>query len=376
MTTEVLVSKELHERIEATETAIVEFDKVAAGIAELEAAHPKDVVCDVRTAAGMKQAIAARAAWRGPRIEVEKVRKAAKAPVLALGREIDAYAKGLEARLLDGESHYDRQIKAEEARKEAEREARLEAERQRVAGIRKRIEAMRSAPVRAAGKPLAVVRALGREVFDTAIDDSFAEFAEEAQQVQTEVLDTMNSMIEAAEAQAEEAERLAREREELERQRAEQERIRAEQEEAARREREEADRIAREEREAEAARLAELRAQQEEEMRQLREAEEARLAAEREELARQQAELDRQRQEQEARERAKREADARAEAERIAAEARRRDRLQQAAQELLIGCRSALLYIENPGDEADRASVIEVLRGVIALADPEEATSE
>ena len=106
------------QNIEAVQTAVVEFDRIEAGIAAIEAAHPKSVACDLSSPAGMRQAIAGRAAWRTPRLLAEKTRVAAKAPVLALGREIDAFAKRLEARLIEGERNYDEQIKADEQRRD------------------------------------------------------------------------------------------------------------------------------------------------------------------------------------------------------------------------------------------------------------------
>ena len=97
--------EELTAGIASVSSEVAKFDGIAAGLAALEKAHPKDIACDVTTTAGMKQAIAGRAAWREPRIAVEKARKAAKAPVLELGRAIDTFAKELETKLLAGESH-------------------------------------------------------------------------------------------------------------------------------------------------------------------------------------------------------------------------------------------------------------------------------
>lgn len=120
--------------IETVRTAVGGIDKIAAGLAAIEQAYPKDVIIgDIQTTKGMAKAIEARAAWRDPRIAVEKARKAAKAPVLALGKAIDGFAFGLEAKLRAGEEHYDAQIKAEEQRKAAEKAERDRIERERVA---------------------------------------------------------------------------------------------------------------------------------------------------------------------------------------------------------------------------------------------------
>lgn len=219
--------------IATVQTAIVEFDKIAAGLAALEAAHPKDVACDVRSTAGMRQAIAGRAAWRAPRIATEAARKAAKAPVLSIGREIDAFAKSLETRLLEGESHYDDQIKAEESRKEAERQAKIEAERERVAGIQERIAELRghpSLPMQSAliAEHISDLRAI-------VVDESFQEFMVQAEAVRTQGIARLQALHDEALAREQEAKRLAdeaaalaAERAELERQRAEDERQRTE----------------------------------------------------------------------------------------------------------------------------------------------------
>jgi hypothetical protein len=125
--------------IDAVRGEVSKFDRIAAGLADLERAHPKDVVYPVATPDGMEQATVARRSWREPRIALEKARKAAKAPVLQLGREIDSFAGDLEEKLREGEDHYDAQIKAEEGRREAERQRKLQAEAERIAAIRRRI---------------------------------------------------------------------------------------------------------------------------------------------------------------------------------------------------------------------------------------------
>ena len=118
--------------ISAVHGEVAKFDQIAAGLARIEAAHPKNViVADIATSAGFKVAETGWRAYRNPRLEVERARKAAKAPVLALGKAIDTFAGELETRLRDGEDHYKAQIDAEETRRAAEKAeaARVEAER-------------------------------------------------------------------------------------------------------------------------------------------------------------------------------------------------------------------------------------------------------
>lgn len=295
------ITSTLTASISKVQGEVAAFDKVAAGLAAIQAAHPKGLVLDVSTTAGMKQAIAARAAWRDPRIAVEKARKAAKAPVLELGKQIDSFAASLEATLREGEDNYDSQIKAEEARKEAERIAKAEAERARVQDIQARINGIRSAVGSAVGMTFSGISQLLSETGEMVIGAEFEEFQGQAQTAKEETLDKLREMQSAALArEAEEARikaereaeaaRLAAERTELERLRAEaaeRERIAA----AARAEQERKDREAREAAEREqAAKLAAERAAQAEELRKQREAQEAELRAQREAQAKAEAE--------------------------------------------------------------------------------------
>lgn len=123
------------ESITNVQGEVAKFDAIAAGLRAIEDAHPKNVIVGaINTAAGMKLAEAGWRAYRNPRLEVERARKAAKAPVLALGRAIDTFAGDLEDRLREGERHYRSQIDNElerqaKERAEAERIAREAAER-------------------------------------------------------------------------------------------------------------------------------------------------------------------------------------------------------------------------------------------------------
>ena len=114
--------------IASVQGEVAKFDQIAAGLAAIEAAHPKNViVADIDTPPGMHAAQHAWRSYRNPRLEVERARKAAKAPVLALGKAIDTFAGGLEDRLRAGEDHYKAQIDREE-----ERRAAIKAEQERI----------------------------------------------------------------------------------------------------------------------------------------------------------------------------------------------------------------------------------------------------
>jgi hypothetical protein len=117
--------------LEQVQGVLTEFSRVEAGLAALRERHG-NTVYEVTTTAGMDAAKAARAEIREPRFAVEKVRKAAKAPLLELGRRIDAEAIRITEAILAIEEPIDDQIKAEEARKAAEKEAKRAAEVERL----------------------------------------------------------------------------------------------------------------------------------------------------------------------------------------------------------------------------------------------------
>jgi len=261
---------------------IAAFDKIAAGIAALELQHPKDLAVDVSTTAGMKAAVAARAAWRDPRIAVEKARKAAKAPVLELGKQIDSFAASLESQLRAGEDNYDSQIKAEEARKEAEKAAKAKAEAERVQAHQDRINNDIVSAIRGAvGQTSQGIAIIIDDIECITVDASFEEFQGQAQLAKDETLAKLREMraaalaheVEQARIKAEqeaEAARIAAERAELEKLRAE----------AAERERVAAEERAAAEK-AQAEELARQREAQEAELKTQREAQERELAAQR-----------------------------------------------------------------------------------------------
>jgi hypothetical protein len=304
--------------IATVQTHVGAFDKIAAGLAELEKQHPKDVlIAEISTTAGMKSAIAARAAWRTPRLAVEKARKDAKAPVLALGKAIDSFAGELTAKLLAGEEHYDAQIKAEEQRKEAEKQAKAAAEAARVKAHQDRIandiEAIVVASLRCTAEQIAQHIA---DIEALAIGDDFEEYRGKAEEAKADTLKQLRDMHAAAVEREAEAARLAAERAELAKLRAEQKK-RDEEAAAARAEEE---RKAREQREAEeiaaALKRDKERAEHEAKLRAEREAHEAEMRRQREALAEQERQA----------------AAARAEADRIAREAREAEERKAAAE--------------------------------------------
>lgn len=276
--------------LQIIERALVEFSAVEAGLAALRNDY-QNVVFDVTTTAGMTDAKAARLALREPRYEIERIRKSAKAPLLALGKKLDSDAARITAEIEKLEGPIDQQIKVEEARKEAEKQAKIDAEVKRVADIRERIEELRGCQTLTIASGSMLISGHISDLEDLPVDESFAEFRQQADDAKTAGLARLHALLDAAAAHEQEQDRIKAERAELERLRAEQ--AARDAEDRARLAQEaEAARKAQDARDAEAA--AELRKQREAlaaeqaEQKARLDAEQAQLDADRAEVERQQ----------------------------------------------------------------------------------------
>ncbi|RYE43932.1 MAG: DUF1351 domain-containing protein [Hyphomicrobiales bacterium] len=296
-------------------TAIAEYSQTAKALAELRA-RLAGVAYDVSTGKGLDIAKKDRAEVRSLRTALEAKRVELKAPALERSRLIDAEAKALTAALVELEKPIDDQIKAEERRKEIEKAAKEQAEREAAAAMQVKLDSLRNFALLPAGTKAAAIKVAIDSL--TAVEVSLAAFGDragEAVQIKQQTLNALNDLHDGAvEFEAEQA-RLIAEREEMARQRAEQdarekaerERIAAEQkkeadrlaveraafekeqaaaraeakarEDADRARRDEEDRLAREARAAEDKRIADARAALEAEQRALRQTEEAKANA-------------------------------------------------------------------------------------------------
>lgn len=253
--------------LELIGTALQSFDRVAAGLALLEKNY-KGVLYEVDTSMGMTHAKAARQAIRGPRYDLEKIRKDAKAPLLSLGKRLDSEAARITNALLELENPIHQQIKYEEDRIEQEKLAAAVAEATRIAQIQKFIDGIRNWPVNAAGKSSALVDQMIQTATDYVIDPAvFEERADEVKGVLMASLAALQGIHITALAQEAEQARIVAERAELARLRSEQ----VERDRIAQAEQNERNRVARE---AQARLDAEAQAR--------RDVEDARLRRERE----------------------------------------------------------------------------------------------
>lgn len=269
-------------------------------------------------------------ALKNARIAIEKAGKMAREDAQAFSSAVIAEQKRLigiteaeETRLQELRDGWDAAIEAEKQRK-------ITAERKRVADIQDRIKGMRNLSLNAFGKPSEVIQAAFEIAADIVIDESFAEFADLANDAKRGTLQELQGMLESTLAQEAEAARLKAEREELDRLRAEQER-----------------------------QASEILARQAAELQAARQQQEAELAAQR-------AELDRQRKEHQA-QLAEQERQAKAlqveqhrrdllEQERIATERRAEEARRLAAAQLEDARLAALAKAERPALSPERPS--------------------
>lgn len=275
------------------QNAVAAMSKVETGLEAMRKEYG-GMLYPVATAAGMEAAKIARRIIREPRFEVEKIRKAAKAPILALGKKLDTEAQRITRELLLIETPIDDQILTEEKRLETEKQARIDAEVLRVQSIQERIAEMRDAPASVGAACSDDIVAKLADIEGKIIDSSFAEFEQEAVKAKYTTIASLRGLHAAAVARELEDQRISAERLELAKLRAAQEA--RDKEDAAKRADEE--RVAREARTAEAIRIAnDQRVQREafereqQETRERQAAEDRRIADERAELERQQEAL-------------------------------------------------------------------------------------
>lgn len=208
--------------LEQVTTAVAAMNQLETGLAKMRETYG-GMIYPVDTTKGMAEAKAARVAIREPRYEVERIRKAAKAPLLALGKMLDSEAARITRELTLIEAPIDEQITAEEARKEADKQARIAAQQKREADLRARIDELRGNQMLTAASGSDLIRQHIVDLENIPVDDSFEEFREQADYAKTAGLYRLASLLGAARAHEDEQKRLKDERAELAKLRAEQE---------------------------------------------------------------------------------------------------------------------------------------------------------
>lgn len=201
-------------------TGIAEYNATAAALEELRA-RLSGVAYDVSTGKGMEVARRDRAEVRDLRVALEKKRVELKAPALERSRLIDAEAKRITAELLELEGPIDEQIKAEEQRKEADKQAKILAEFGRVQAIQDAIAEIHMDAMAVVGKGSAVIRSRMEEMSNRVLDTKvFQESMAQAQEALRSAVGKLETALSAALHTEAEADRVAAERAELEQLRA------------------------------------------------------------------------------------------------------------------------------------------------------------
>lgn len=217
MTTEILDRAEI-----SGENVIVEYSATEAALAALRQKYA-GIVFDLTTVKGDKEARAARLELITLRTSLEKKRKQFKAPALEFGKKIDSEASRVTDEILALENPIDAQIRADEARRAAEKAERDRIAAARAQGFRDRIATIRAFVGKCNG--ISAERIANGIAMVEQVDvspEAFEEFTLEAQTAKTETLESMRLILQETKRREEAAAR-------VEAQRIENERVAAEQ---------------------------------------------------------------------------------------------------------------------------------------------------
>ncbi|MCG2586538.1 hypothetical protein [Massilia sp. TS11] len=167
-------------------------------------------ITEVKNSAGRDQAHAIGMRLRTARTSIEKTGKAARedakefcAAVIAEERRLIDIIQPEEQRIIKMRDDYDAAI-------EAERQAKIAAERSRIEGIQNRIKEMANAPLSVIGAGSGAIGMKLSALLAVEIDDSFAEFKDQAASARASSLEALERAYGAA-LQAEESARIAEE---------------------------------------------------------------------------------------------------------------------------------------------------------------------
>jgi len=211
-------------QVSVVATNIDEIDAVQLGLDELKTKY-HGAVFDMTTTSGADEARKARAAIRDPRYRVERARKDAKSKLAQLGKQIDERAGQITEALLELEIPIDNQIKAEEARKEAERQRKIMAEQQRQTALRASLAAIAEIPAKTSRDVDALRCAIAMLEEMQPSEAVFEEFIDQAVTLRARSLETLRATLAEEEAAQAQREELRRQQAELQ---AERERLDAE----------------------------------------------------------------------------------------------------------------------------------------------------
>lgn len=177
-------------------TTITEYTTTEAALATLREKY-SGIKYDVTSTKGMDEAKASRAEIKKYRIALEAKRVEVKEPALKQCQLIDSEAKRITAELTKLEKPIDDQIKVEEERKKKEEQEKVRIENERVAGIRTRIDKIKSLPLLVVNYNSAELQEFVSKIESQPIGIEFAEFTDEATAVKAETVGILNNVLTA-----------------------------------------------------------------------------------------------------------------------------------------------------------------------------------
>lgn len=185
------------------DTVLSLFKEAEAGLVAM-AERYRDVVYDVATPKGMKEAIAARAELRDDgRRAITRAEKKVKADVAELKDVMSQEVERLVAIVKPVEDAIDAQIKAQEQIKAAEKAERDRLEAERVGAHRENIERLRSYLSRAEGQPLEAINGAIDTLNGLTFGAEWQEFAQEAQAARDNTVSGLRAMVQREEQRLE-----------------------------------------------------------------------------------------------------------------------------------------------------------------------------
>jgi hypothetical protein len=204
-------------------TAAINIDKTEQQLTELAASTT--TIVEITNPAGYQQVHSARMTLKNQRVEIEKAGKQARDDANAFSRAVIAAEKKLLAIIEPEETRLHKLQLKWDADREAEKLAKTEAEKVRVAAIQERIKELRGNQSLTSLHASSLIADHIADLQKLPADKSFQEFQEQAVAAKAGGLERLQQILGAAEAREAEEKRLAEARAELEREKAEAKRI-------------------------------------------------------------------------------------------------------------------------------------------------------
>lgn len=193
----------LAKRMSIKDTVLAQFKDTEAGLQAMADKY-RDVVYDVTTPKGMKEAIAGRAELRDDgRLAITRAEKKVKADVAELKEVMSAEVLRLVGIVRPVEEAIDAQIKVEEKRKADEKADRDRKEAERTGAHRTNIEQLRAYVAQAEGKPLDTIKGAIEKLQEMAFGEEWEEFAQQAQAERDNTVAGLHALVQREEQRIE-----------------------------------------------------------------------------------------------------------------------------------------------------------------------------